>query len=126
MGARKLWERYRLAALAERFGADALLPDVLEAISAACPCTRERHPEPRCRAYLPDLTEPRPPDLTVAAGTRLRVVSGGKVSSACGGVHGSRRQCQRQALDREARCGKWPNDLAKIYLVLYRSSLPPN
>jgi len=70
--------RYRLAVLAERFGADALLPDVLEAISAACPRTRERHPGRRCQAYLPDLTEPRPPDLPVAAGRRLRVVSGGK------------------------------------------------
>ena len=50
--------RYRLAVLAERFGADALLPDVLEAISAACPRTRERHPGRRCQAYLPDLTEP--------------------------------------------------------------------
>jgi hypothetical protein len=71
--------RYRLAVLAERFGADALLPDVLEAISAACPRTRERHPSRRCQAYLPDLTEPRPPDLPVAAGRRLGVVSGGKV-----------------------------------------------
>jgi hypothetical protein len=45
--------RYRLAVLAERFGADALLSDVLEAISAACPRMRERHPGRRCQAYLP-------------------------------------------------------------------------
>ena len=48
--------RYRLAVLAERFGADALMPDVLEAISAACPRTHERHPGRRCQAFLPDLT----------------------------------------------------------------------
>jgi hypothetical protein len=66
--------RYRLAVLAERFGADALVPEVLEAISAACVRMRERHPGRRCQAYLPDLTEPGPPDLPVAAGWRLRVV----------------------------------------------------
>ena len=70
--------RYRLAVLAERFGADAPLPDVLEAISAACPRTRERYPGKRCQAHLPDLTEPRPPDLPVAEGRRLRVVEQGK------------------------------------------------
>ena len=46
-----------------RFDRLGLLPDILEAISAACPRTRERHPGRRCQAYLPDLTEPRPPDL---------------------------------------------------------------
>jgi hypothetical protein len=70
--------RYRLAVLAERFGADALMSDVLEAISTACPRTHERHPGWCCQAYLPDLTEPRPPDLPKAAGGRLRVVNGGK------------------------------------------------
>jgi hypothetical protein len=70
--------RYRLASLAERFGAEALMSDVLEAISTACPRTHERHPGRRCQAYLPDLTEPRPPDLPVAKGSRLRVVVGGK------------------------------------------------
>ncbi len=54
--------RYRLAVLAERFGADALLPDVLNAIATACPRTHERYPGRRCQAYLPDLTESRPPD----------------------------------------------------------------
>jgi hypothetical protein len=37
--------RYRLAVLAERFGADADLATVLEAISASCPRRLERHPE---------------------------------------------------------------------------------
>src|SRR5664279_2176509 len=71
--------RYRLAVLAERFGADALLPDVLEAISATCPRTRERHPGRRCQAYLPDLTEPRPPDLPKAASRGLTLIAGGKI-----------------------------------------------
>jgi hypothetical protein len=70
--------RYRLAALAERFGADALMSDVLETISAACPRTHERHPGRRCQAYLPDLVEPRPPDLPKAARGGLTVIAGGK------------------------------------------------
>jgi hypothetical protein len=40
----------------------------MEAISAARPRTRERHPGRRCQAYLPDLTKPRPPDLPLAVG----------------------------------------------------------
>ena len=71
--------RYRLAVLAERFGSDALLPDVLEAISATCPRARERHPGRRCQAYLPDLTEPRPPDLPKAASRGLTLIAGGKI-----------------------------------------------
>jgi hypothetical protein len=70
--------RYRLAALAERFGADALMSDVLEAISAACPRTHERHPGRLCQAYLPDLVEPRPPDLPKAARRGLTIIAGGK------------------------------------------------
>jgi hypothetical protein len=47
--------RYRLAVLAERFGPDALLPDVFNAIAAACPRTRECHPGRRCQAYVQSL-----------------------------------------------------------------------
>ena len=43
--------RYRLAVLAERFGADVDLATVLEAISAGCPRQRESHPGRGCRAY---------------------------------------------------------------------------
>ena len=50
--------RYRLAVLAERFGADADLATVLEAISASCPRQRESHPGRGCRAYYPDLPRP--------------------------------------------------------------------
>jgi len=70
--------RYRLAVLAERFGADALLVDVLEAISSTCLRSKEKHPGRRCQAYLPDLLDPRPPDLPAAADKRLRVINGGK------------------------------------------------
>lgn len=69
--------RYRLAALAERFGADAMMIDVLEAISSTCQRNKEKHPGRRCQAYFPDLLDPRPPDLP-AAGKRLRVIDGGK------------------------------------------------
>lgn len=70
--------RYRLAVLAEKFGAEAAMADVLEAIASSCPRTRERHPGRRCQAYLPDLTEPTPPDLPAAAERRLRLIAGGK------------------------------------------------
>ena len=70
--------RYRLAVLADKFGAEAAMADVLDAISAACPRTREKHPGRRCQAYLPDLVDPKPPDLPRAAGGRLRLMAGGK------------------------------------------------
>ncbi len=70
--------RYRLAVLAEKFGAEAAMADVLEAISSGCLRNREKHPNRRCQAYLPDLVDPRPPDLPTAAGRRLRLVVGGK------------------------------------------------
>lgn len=70
--------RYRLAILAERFGAEADLEDVLDAVSASCLRREERHPVRRCQAYLPDLEGGKPPDLPAAAGGRLRVIRGGK------------------------------------------------
>jgi hypothetical protein len=70
--------RYRLAVLSERFGSEALLVDVLEAISSTCLRNKEKHPGRRCQAYLPDLVDPRPPDLPAALGKRLRVINGGK------------------------------------------------
>jgi len=71
--------RYRLAVLAERFGADAPMVDVLEAISSNCLRNKEKHPGRRCQAYLPDLVDPKPADLPAAAGKRLHVINGGKV-----------------------------------------------
>ena len=70
--------RYRLAVLAEKFGADAAMADVLAAISAGCLRNKERHPGRRCQAYLPDLNDPKPPDLPAAQGRRLRLIAGGK------------------------------------------------
>ena len=70
--------RYRLAVLAEKFGADASMVDVLGAISAGCLRNKVRHPGRRCQAYLPDLVDPRPPDLPAAEGRRLKVIIGGK------------------------------------------------
>lgn len=72
--------RYRLAVLAERFGATADMADVLEAMSASCPRSLESHPGRRCEAYYPDLHSPRPPDLPAAAPARLRLVKGGQSS----------------------------------------------
>ena len=70
--------RYRLAVLAERFGADTSMVDDLEAISAGCLRNKEKHPGRRCQAFLPDLVDPRPPDIPAAMGKRLRVIEGGK------------------------------------------------
>jgi hypothetical protein len=70
--------RYRLAVLAEKFGADAAMADVLATIAAGCLRNKERHPGRRCQAYLPDLVDPQPPDLPAAQGRRLKLVVGGK------------------------------------------------
>jgi hypothetical protein len=51
---------YRLARLAERFGADATLDDVLMKLSADCGLAVNRSNHPGCRrVYLPDLETPR-------------------------------------------------------------------
>ena len=72
--------QYRLAALAEKFGAEARLTDVLAAIAASCERNKEKQWARRCQAYLPDLVDPRPPDMPTAAteGRRLRVIAGGR------------------------------------------------
>ncbi len=56
------------------WAADALLVDVLGTISSTCLRNREKHPGRRCRAYLPDLLDPQPPDLPAAMRKRLRVI----------------------------------------------------
>jgi hypothetical protein len=73
--------RYRLATLAERFGANASLAGVLQALSASCPRQRRRdsHPGPDCGAYYPDLPPRQPPDLPVdLQPQRLRLILGGR------------------------------------------------
>ena len=70
--------RYRLAVLAERFGAEMAMSDVLDSIAGACARNRERHPGRRCQVYLPDLVDPRPPDLPTKVGRRFRLIAGGR------------------------------------------------
>jgi hypothetical protein len=80
--------RYRLAVLAERFGADAETDDVLKTISASCSAridpkrglTGPRMRGPGCGAYLPDIPPPRPPDLprAVLPRERLRLIRGAR------------------------------------------------
>lgn len=72
--------RYRLAALAERFGADADLRDVLEAVAGSCRARTERHRGLICAAYLPDIPPPRPPDLprSMLPRERLKIIRGGR------------------------------------------------
>ncbi len=69
---------YRLAVLAERFGVEALVVDVLEAISSTCLRNKERHPGRRCQAFLPDLLAPRPTGERSRREKRIRVIIGGK------------------------------------------------
>ncbi|WP_043748487.1 hypothetical protein [Methylobacterium nodulans] len=74
---------YRLARLAEKFGADTPLERVLEGIAHDCPYpppdkVRGNQYVPRCHAYFPDLIDaPRPPDLPPGLAV-LKVVQGGK------------------------------------------------
>ena len=72
--------RYRLAVLAERFGADADTQDVLETISASCSACINPTRGLRCGAFLPDIPSPRPPDLprSVLPSERLRLIRGAR------------------------------------------------
>jgi hypothetical protein len=72
--------RYRLAVLAERFGADAEAQAVLETISASCGARINPTRGLRCGAYLPDIPSPRPPDLprSVLPRERLRLIRGAR------------------------------------------------
>jgi len=72
--------RYRLAALAERFGADADLRDVLEAVSGSCRARTGHYRAVRCAAFLPDIPPPTPPDLPRALlpRERLKIIRGGR------------------------------------------------
>lgn len=75
---------YRLARLAEKFGADTPLEAVLERIAFDCPYpppykARGNQYQPKCHAHFTDLiqTHPKPPDLPPGA-LPLRVIDGGK------------------------------------------------
>lgn len=72
--------RYRLAALAYRFGPDTDVHDVLQAVSASCERWQQEHPGKQCQAYLPDLPPSRPPDLPKAVRIgRFRVIKGDRI-----------------------------------------------
>ncbi len=61
--------QYRLVRLAERFGADARLTDVLSKLSASCPhadTARHQSVHDRWGAVFPDLVKPTPPDVPLA------------------------------------------------------------
>ena len=66
---------YRLARLADKYGAEIALPELLDLLAGDCKYRRPRHPAvPGCGACFPDLAPPtRPPDLPPGA-HRLRVV----------------------------------------------------
>ncbi len=78
---------YRLARIAEKFGADAPMDHVLEKVAFDCPARGDRRGVRRahenvCFARFIDLDDPTPPDLPPAIGRavprKLRVVAGGK------------------------------------------------
>jgi len=64
---------YRLARLAEKYGAQIEMRQLLEYLAGDCRDWRPRHPfRPRCAAYFCDLGSGRPPDLP---GPRLKLVA---------------------------------------------------
>ena len=68
---------YRLARLAAKFGPEISLRDLLERFSYDCLWRAEAHGKrgvSACGVYLPDLEQPRPPDLPPGL-VRLRVVA---------------------------------------------------
>ena len=71
--------RYRVAVLAERYGADIEMEDLLEAVSASCG-TRTSVRAHACGAYFPDLPPEKPPDLPRALlpRERLKLIRGGR------------------------------------------------
>jgi len=76
--------RYRLARLAEAYGAAATMDEVMDRLFRDCPYAlrdgrvKPRKYEARCLAYLPDLhPRPRPPDLPPGL-MALQVIEGGK------------------------------------------------
>lgn len=72
---------YRLARLADKYGAEIPMDHLLEHLAGDCRWWNPRHPgEGHCGAYFADLggPSPRPPDLPPAGTLPLRVVTGGK------------------------------------------------
>ena len=67
---------YRLARLADHYGAEITLPYLIEALAGDCKLREGRRPSiyDRCGAGFPDIGGPRPPDEPVAARPKLRMV----------------------------------------------------
>lgn len=64
---------YRLARLADKYGANADMRDVLENLAGDCKYWRPRHPfREGCGAYFCDLESGKPPDMP--NGPKLRLV----------------------------------------------------
>lgn len=66
--------QFRLARLAEKFGAKALLANVVAALTSDCNLRNEAGGHPYgnwCPAYLPDLQKPQPPPDERPAGLRV-------------------------------------------------------
>jgi hypothetical protein len=72
--------RYRVAVLAERFGADVDMEDVLGAVSASCGARVKQNTRLICGAYFPDLPPDKPPDLpkVLLPRERLKIIRGGR------------------------------------------------
>ncbi len=71
--------RYRLARLADRYGANCPMAELLDMLAGDCKWrgVRPRHPRlPACGARFPDLRGPSPPPPDDPP-TRLRLVKGG-------------------------------------------------
>lgn len=67
---------YRLARLADKYGAEIRMADLLAHLAGDCALWSPRHPAiDRCGAYFADLDWPQPPaDLPPAAKRRFRVI----------------------------------------------------
>jgi hypothetical protein len=63
--------------LAERYGADVEMEDLLEAVSTSCG-TRASERAHACGAYFPDLPPEKPPDLPRVPRERLKLIRGGR------------------------------------------------
>lgn len=69
---------YRLARLADKYGAAIGMDELLEHLAGDCRHWRPRHPyQPDCGAHFVDLPRGGPPDLPPGARS-LRVIGGGK------------------------------------------------
>ena len=66
---------YRLARLADRYGAETTLPHLIEALAADCELREAKRPNiyDRCGAFFPDLAGGRPPDLPCTATIRPKL-----------------------------------------------------